>query len=208
MPPAVGMPLLNGSPPNFLGSDLNCTPTTAESKCDIVNKCWGIQATATDFTPNSRFDPYLKFYSKQCRLAFHNGGAYILAKTHGKVLEVARLVREDNLRENIEQDLKRQLEGSEPPNLDERICGLVDLAARLVVMVGIGDLRTGFVALDKVNWTNGTLKDSVSGHFGRYKTSSTEQVKLEPVFNARNLERIAGIEIELSRPVHTIEQLS
>ena len=46
----------------------------------------------------------------------------------------------------------------------------------------------------KLNWETGSIKDLVNTHMVP-QTSMKEQVKLEKIFNARNLERIAGVEI-------------
>ncbi|OCL07582.1 hypothetical protein AOQ84DRAFT_408652, partial [Glonium stellatum] len=45
-----------------------------------------------------------------------------------------------------------------------------------------------------ISWTDGLLKDSVIEHFSRAPVLK-DRVKLEKVFNALNLHRIAGIEI-------------
>lgn len=77
--------------------------------------------------------------------------------------------------------------------------GSIDLVARLLSMVDIGQLQNSFTGREHVQWTGSALKDSISNHFTAPISLHGETVKLEKVFNARNLKRIGGIEIEWTK---------
>ncbi|PMD61103.1 uncharacterized protein K444DRAFT_611378 [Hyaloscypha bicolor E] len=80
---------------------------------------------------------------------------------------------------------------------DTLVCEAIDLAARLWIMVDIGQLSWGFVPGQKsMQWEDGKLTELLHNRFGDPGPSKLGiRVKLERLFTARNLERIAGLQI-------------
>jgi hypothetical protein len=65
-------------------------------------------------------------------------------------------------------------------------------------MIDVGELKHGFVPGQKsLLWDHGTLKDVLEERFGLPTATPLRvvRVKLDRIFNARNLERIAGLQI-------------
>lgn len=69
------------------------------------------------------------------------------------------------------------------------------LAVRVLTMVDVGGLRNG-IKLGQVsrNWTSGSLRDFMKSTFPRTKELS-DHVKLERLFTAQNIERVADIQV-------------
>jgi len=63
-------------------------------------------------------------------------------------------------------------------------------------MVGFGCLQYGFTGRKQLVWTSNPLEEFVHGYFNAPQALGQENVILEKTFNARNLGRIAGMEIE------------
>lgn len=66
-------------------------------------------------------------------------------------------------------------------------------------MIDIGRLQYSFTGRQHVQWAASALRDSINNHFTAPIALHGETVKLERVFNARNLGRIGGIEIEWTK---------
>ncbi|KAF2135768.1 uncharacterized protein K452DRAFT_281038 [Aplosporella prunicola CBS 121167] len=62
-------------------------------------------------------------------------------------------------------------------------------------MTEVGGIQYGFSGQSRLVWKEGTLRDLISSHFGNTQSLAKEHVKLEKVFNARNLVRMAGLEV-------------
>lgn len=94
------------------------------------------------------------------------------------------------------EQLGDYLRDQRPQDPEALLCESVDLAVRLWLMVDIGELRDVFVSGRKpLLWEQGVLKDLLEERFG-LPTGSPERVvrvKLDRIFNARNLERVAGL---------------
>lgn len=74
---------------------------------------------------------------------------------------------------------------------DNLLSSSVDLTARLVSMMDIGALQYAFSGRKSMAWNRGSLKDLVNDYFSdSFKLG--HDVKLEEIFNARNLDRIAS----------------
>jgi hypothetical protein len=77
--------------------------------------------------------------------------------------------------------------------------GSIDLVARLLSMIAFGGFQYGFTGRKHALWTANTMKDWIASHFMAPPMLCGETVKLETIFNARNLGRIGGIEIEWTK---------
>ena len=62
-------------------------------------------------------------------------------------------------------------------------------------MIDIGGFKYGVSTARSLNWVTGTLESFLLDRFRPQRTLSHEAVKLEKTFTARNLDRIAGIQI-------------
>jgi hypothetical protein len=89
---------------------------------------------------------------------------------------------------------KRRAEKSTPIKI--RI-NSIDLAIRLLLMMRVGHLPNQFSAYKALSWDEGSsLREFVWASFKPRGALDHDYVKLKKSFNARNLERIAGIRIK------------
>lgn len=70
----------------------------------------------------------------------------------------------------------------------------IDLAVKLWLMVHTGHVQRGVTGQTALLWREGCLKDCVADYF-QYQRVLTDSVKFEKIFNARNIQRIAGVTI-------------
>ncbi|KAH7310192.1 hypothetical protein BKA65DRAFT_414092 [Rhexocercosporidium sp. MPI-PUGE-AT-0058] len=74
------------------------------------------------------------------------------------------------------------------------ISNAIDMTVSLWLMVHVGIVQRGVTGQTALLWREGCLKDCVAAHF-QYQRVLTDRVKFERVFNARNIDRIAGVSI-------------
>lgn len=136
-------------------------------------------------------DSYFKYYIYQCGLALYDYGNHISARTHEDIIRVAQHLKEPLRRDEIQALLPRP----SPPNEIEKLDGSINLAARLLLMIDFGSQQYGFSGRKPLIWDDNSLEGFVIDYFSQTPALGHERVKLEKMFNARNLGRIAGIEI-------------
>jgi hypothetical protein len=138
---------------------------------------------------------YPQFHKNYCNHAFHDAGRHIAAKTHGSILKVVEDIDGDFSRDEIKTRLRSRIPGPYPELSDEMLESSINLAARLRSMMNIGGLKYGFSGRKGLPWKEGTLRDFLNEYLN-VPPRLGSKVKLQKVFNARNLIRIAGIKIE------------
>ncbi|KAF4455853.1 hypothetical protein F53441_1885 [Fusarium austroafricanum] len=168
---------------------LICTALSGEAKKAIAVALWD--------TPGSEVEPdlkfYFKYYIKQCELiALHDGGCHTPLSTHEDIMAIVQLLRRSRTREEIRRQLllSCSLPGS------EACCDhSIDLAARLLLMVEFGNLPYAYSGFRPIEWATGSLKDFITERFESKPVLGHSKVKLDKIFNANNLGKIAGIEV-------------
>jgi hypothetical protein len=192
---------------DLLGSPIQSSPISIRTKCEILNHLWDL-----DLQPeqgNRNHEIYFYHYLDQCSLALHDGGRHLLARTHRDIVEIAINIKKLASKKEVAQILKTELSTSRAAKIakgvastqmidindDALVDGTINLVAGLLSMLSFESYQYGFDGREKVNWDKDTIKDCIHDHFGE-EPDSLESVKLEPTFNALNLQRIAGIEIE------------
>jgi len=165
-----------------------------QTKRSIINSLWDRQISAAAFTEiASRTDAYFQHYQTQCNLVRH--GNECLTRNHQDIIDIVRLLRAPGAtREDIKSSLRSRLPELPLENVEDVLSNTIDLAVRLWLMVNIGDFRRILVPGRSLYWTQGSLRDFITSEFCKQNILK-ERVKLEKLFNAHNLGRIAGIEI-------------
>jgi hypothetical protein len=143
-------------------------------------------------TPNDSFFSYYKMAVEDIR-------AHHTTDTHQGTADLVRLFKQpDATRKTIENILRERLLSHELDDREEILENWITLAARLLLMVPTGRRVTGksirVSGETKFDWKDGTMKDLLNSEIVP-QTMMKESVKLEKIFNARNLERVAGIKI-------------
>ncbi|KAL1961549.1 hypothetical protein VTN77DRAFT_1611 [Rasamsonia byssochlamydoides] len=170
---------------------------SAELQATIAHSLWGNPPKRLfNGEPSSELElgPYFAYYTDQCNQALHDGGRSTSARVHRDILDIA-----NRLKEPMERDVVRQYvpcNGSDGVSNDlEMRDGSINLAARLLLMMNFGRYRYAISGRKELQWTEGSMRQFLEGHFGTPPTPGNKDVKLEKAFNARNLNRIAGLEI-------------
>lgn len=168
-------------------------PLSSVTKETIANIFWGRnqhdQTTSHDIA-----DTYWQSYRKECERALHDGGRHVLARTHQDILDIATLLLERQSRDDIRQKLRLKLTKTHA-NEDELINRAIDLTATLLLMVDCTNVEYEFTGHHQLEWEKGSLEDCVRSYFDARPALGHEGVKLPRIFNAKNLECVAGIEI-------------
>ena len=168
-------------------------PPGAKTKCDIIRHFWGLTVRPEELVSREiDFEPYFHNYTLECLSALQAGRKIKVTK-HRDITDIVQLLKV-RCRQRIKDELSSQLPLPKPVDEDEVLNASVKLAARLFAMSHFGDLPHEHSNQTCVPWTDGLLKDSVIKHFSKAPVLE-DRVKLEKAFNARNLYRIAGIEI-------------
>jgi hypothetical protein len=93
--------------------------------------------------------------------------------------------------------------------------GSINLAARLYLMMSFGDVPNASIPEKALSWTAGLVQYFLTEYLRPRQVLSSESVKLQKLFNARNVQRLAGIKIEWtsdlgqhSRMIHDDERVA
>jgi hypothetical protein len=183
-----------------LQCDIREPYSTIDTKCAILNSIWGTKLVPQQFSKDvSLGNSYLRYYSEQCINALHSNGINDIVSTHADIVGIIERLREPDLtRESLKDHLRERFPNLPPDNSEALICETIDLAVRLWLMIDVGELFHGFVPGQKsLSWERGVLKDLLVNYFSPPITMPMRvvRVKLDRIFTARNLERIAGLQI-------------
>jgi len=158
---------------------------------DIIGRLWPGEGSSEHLD----WEPFLSYYTKQCKHALHDRGKHILTRTHQQILDITDQLGELAIREAIKSDLK-QLFTSKSDREQEILNNSIDLAARLYLMISIGDSKYAVSSGTPLVWGEGNLEDFLLEYFNDPQVLSDSNIKFEKTFNAYNLERIAGIKVK------------
>lgn len=179
-----------------LDSGLQHSPISVATKCEILRHLWDVDVQPfTYYDSGLDFDAYFSYYTEQCSDALHDGGRHVSVRTHRDIVQITHHIKSSLDRNSIKQILSSELPVPKPANEDEILDGSIDLVARLLFMVNFGCLQYGFTGRRQVSWTENSLRKCIKKYFDAPLMLGQDTIKLEKIFNARNLGRIAGIEI-------------
>ena len=169
------------------------------TQCAILNTVWNKTFVPGDFPHDSSLGrSYIQYYSEQCRTAFarHTNGLNIIITTHEDILDVVEQLKDLQLtRQQITDRLRPKAALLRPEDGEKLICEAIDLGVRLWLMIDVGEMMHSFVPGQKsLKWDQGCLQPLLQDSF-RPSIEIHERVKLDRIFTARQLERIAGLHI-------------
>ena len=178
-----------------LQEPLNVSPINYRTRDQIKEHFWPPTILPRYQQDSLDWEPYFRYYTKQCQAALIDRGRFVMARTHSDILNLIHLFNENASRETIKESLRLKLHTRGRPNEDEILDGTIDLAARLYLMVNVAvDART-ISEQTRLRWKTGGLKQCLRSHFEEQQILSSSGFRLDPMFTAANLERIAGIRI-------------
>jgi hypothetical protein len=139
--------------------------------------------------------PYFSYYTEQCRTAWLICSGHIATKKHQDVLDIADDIKKGQPRPEVKRRLLQRLGATgEDDSLDVSI----DLVVRLILMLDVGEFRNAYSGRKRLVWEDGPISGFVQDLFNPQPSLAHDGVKLNPTFNARNLDRIAGFKVELT----------
>lgn len=177
-----------------------------EGKCQIINTFWECNFSAADIT-EAQISCYFNFYFQQCQHAYALSSDSALLTSHEDIVTTVQHLKRPTLsRETISQRVKQHFSGRlrnmDPHKQDQLLLTAIDLCLSLWLMIRIGHFRQQISLESTVIWQNrSTMEDFLEEQFPRWRPPSGPQsffqkpLTLEKVFNARNLDRIAGMDI-------------
>ena len=177
--------------PDPLNRELSIIPLAEDVRGAITESLWGKTSNGQPdrATAVRHLDPYFSYWEDECRVA------RTTLKYHKEVLDiVGRLKRSGETRDSIRGSISHD-HSDDISNYDELVDASVALAVRLWLMVHVDSVGLSMrIGSTKARWERGRLQDFVDGLFSPID-GSRPSVKIERLFNARNLERIANIQV-------------
>jgi hypothetical protein len=165
------------------------------SRRAIVSQFWGVESAQSQKV-ESEGDPYFSYFERQCRDARQLDDAVRPVCTQHNICDIVEQLKTGETRENIREKLLQKATDDPFGVLDTRFFDLaIDLAVRLWLMVHAEYVYRGVTSQTSITWQSGTLNEALYGRF-RHELILTDQIKLERVFNAMNIERIADVRIQ------------
>lgn len=178
-----------------IDSSLLDTPLGSLAEIEISNEFWGNHRCQRLRDADLNLSAFWAYYSKECAHALHDGGRHVAVRSHRDIIEVTRQLKADMSRDGIRQSLQSKLT-TPHANEDELLDNSINLAASLLLMCDCGSSSShGFSGRTEILWKSGSLRKLLVDFFGEEPVLAHEKVKLDRIFIARNLGRIAGVEI-------------
>lgn len=182
-----------------LDSSLTELPLSGHTKVALAIELLDINASSQQHlsldTPGLCFDTYWKFYTRECTRALHDGGRHVAVRNHGDIIDCARKLRDGTLRNDLRDHVRQKLTTAHA-NSEEMVDNSIDLAATLLLMASFCTYAYGFSGRNQLHWDGAeSLGHFMASYFEPGHTLQDSSIKLEKIFTARNLTRIAGLEI-------------
>lgn len=182
-----------------LQHDLEST-INPQLRSEILRTLWNCNGTidTQNFVQESAyFDSFFEYYDQQCAAARHDTKTQTLIRTHSDLLNIIGELRDTGRTKSaIKTSLRLKLLLHDSDDTNELLEDGLDLAARIWLMLFVGEYRQIIgPAQRQITWKE---NDSILGLLEREFSNHVEikdNVKLEKLFTARNMERIAGLEI-------------
>lgn len=173
------------------------SPIPSERQKEIVTQFWGDWGRTH---PTPFFRPYFQYYTEQCRIAYQSHGSNLAIRTHRHVTVLASHIRDGLSRSDVYDFLEQRRWTSVPASRDS-INASIDLTARLLYMLDIGEFQNGHSGRRPLLWVQGSLKDFVLERLSETNSLDDEGIKFETTFNVRRMVGIAGFKVELTSNV-------
>ncbi|ROW00376.1 hypothetical protein VMCG_07260 [Cytospora schulzeri] len=174
--------------------DTSLASSGSPARKGIADLFWGKTPKQRFNGPDTNLDSFWNYYIRECTYALHDSGRHIALRTHQDVVEVAAQLDAGLTREGIKDKVRMMLTASHD-NEDELLENSIDLVSGVLLMMDCGTSSYGFSGRTEMIWRQGSLREHLADYFGDPPVLGHDGVKLEKNFTARNLGRIAGLEI-------------
>ncbi|KAH7117309.1 hypothetical protein EDB81DRAFT_915948 [Dactylonectria macrodidyma] len=160
-----------------------CSPVPFTTQLQIANAFWEA-ATPADYVPTS-LQPYAEYYTEQRKTVYHSFGTNLPLSKHEEIIRLAQEIKQGLTRQQFIQSVEH---------------GAVNLATRLLLMVDVGKPATNRLWTGRAfrSWDQGTINDFTASIFPVQRSNRHDGIRLDTDFNARNLDAIGGLKVELT----------
>lgn len=159
---------------------------------DIALQFWGSSSPNSD--DSTEGDAYFSYFEKQCRFAHQNDDPDHPICTQANISDIVQRLKAGETRGKILHSVISKVQEKQAADR-EHFEYAVDLTVRLWLMVHVDHARRGITGLTPMPWPGGSLSSALATHF-RHELILTNSIKLEKIFNACNVERIADVQIQ------------
>ncbi|KAF2999569.1 hypothetical protein E8E14_003545 [Neopestalotiopsis sp. 37M] len=164
----------------------------------VVEAIWSFPSEEDHFFNGQPFKrltcrSYYAYYKKHCSIMFALSGSPAATPSHPTVIDIIQSLQSGLDRHAALVSLQRQT------GLTDEVCeNLLDLAARLLLMVKFGTIPTEGDPRGHLDWTSGSLEDFTKSYFKTLPKLSCETIRLPKQLNAWSIASVAGIDIVLT----------
>lgn len=166
-----------------------------DTKNEMIRALWG------DTGPNCQeklqklaAGPYWQYFHQKCVHALRDRGRHIALRTFRDIVDATRQLKADTARSEIKESIRQKLKTAHTRE-EELLNNSVDLATSLLLMIDCGSLALGFSGKTAISWVDGSIREHLEDYFVGTPILTHTGVKLHKNFTARNLCRIAGMQI-------------
>jgi hypothetical protein len=171
---------------DILESSLLTILSSTTSRYEFAKGIWNTKLPLEEFK-NPHFEDFFRYYEDQCKTALYDVDDEKIS--HRNIAEIARGLASSHANDTDLQQTSFALASDS----NERYWR--SFAARIMTMVDVGGLRHGIrPGQFHREWTSDSLRSFMEYTFPR-TGELPDDVKLEKLFNARNLQRFASIQI-------------
>jgi hypothetical protein len=178
---------------HFAAMDSRNFPLSPQDRRILISKIFA--NPGSDFELIGTSQSYFSYYQRMIETCDNS-----LTNSHEQIANLIAILKDPvRSRESIQNTLQTKLHKEEGDEGEESVEKSINLGVRLLLMVPTGDFATlgRSITLSgetKLSWNGGTIRDLVCKEFTP-QHSMKESIKLERIFNATNLEHIAGIDV-------------
>lgn len=165
-------------------------------KHEILGHLWDLDSLSGGLTDVSGWgNGYFHYYKEQCTAITPNFQVLGIS-THQDVVDIALCLRNpEATRQSVKNSLTQLSQDSISSDPDNRMRRSMNFAVRLWLMLDVGDYLSGFIpGQTQLHWGDESLRSLIESEFN-VNFVLESKIKLEKMFNAYSLERVAGIKI-------------
>jgi hypothetical protein len=182
---------------DLLSTEIQTSVTFSPLKFAILKSFWGANILSqTTINNELQLEPYFSYYSKQCHLMLGDGGRHIAARRHHDISNIVQLFNERKTLEETVDTIRSNILHLNLPDEEDMILGSINLAARLYLMMSFGEIPNAHTPERALSWPSASIQDFLKQHLEPRRVLGSTSVKLQKIFNARNIQRLARIKIE------------
>ncbi|KAH6689504.1 hypothetical protein F5X68DRAFT_253886 [Plectosphaerella plurivora] len=179
-----------------------CSPIPTAVKIRIADALWSADQE-TKYVPPIDIEPYFEYHALQCKTMYHALGGSLPFSSHDGIVQIAEDLKEQGLTRDklylLLDERYPKIAVNEGQDRTEVINGAIDLVARLLLMVDVGQPTTRmWTGREFRLWEQGTIREFAATIFPEQRSSRHDGIRLDRDFNARNLYAIGGLKVELT----------